>query len=187
MARTGRRIRACPARGVPIEIGARMDPDANYAELTALIDNIAGRLDAAPSEDGVTTIDDDAVHRLIDLWQGLDHWLRKEGVLPKAWHSRVVSTGPTPVVSMAAFLDPHASVEAIEAAMAAGERLVAVCAHPGDYEHDHEMCRDAAAERVVNPAPVVVPKEWIRRAHDLPERCGACGGAAGRHYVNCSR
>lgn len=76
-----------------------MDPNANYDELMALVNSIAARLDAAPSEDGVHTMDDDAIYRLIDLWQGLDHWLRHDGYLPKAWHSRVVSAGQQRVAS----------------------------------------------------------------------------------------
>lgn len=57
-----------------------MDPNAAYEEIKRIMARIEsntdkGRVPLAPSD----------ASRLVDLWDGLDGWLKSRGFLPDAW------------------------------------------------------------------------------------------------------
>jgi hypothetical protein len=65
-----------------------MDPDEALNKLRSILRELEERL-----ETGFTNAEDD-VSTLIDVFQGLDDWLKKGGFLPKDWERTAGATTP---------------------------------------------------------------------------------------------
>jgi hypothetical protein len=62
-----------------------MDPDANLREQRQVAARILAALDAADPDTGEWRPDPDDAHRLAELSEALDSWLRRGGAPPSEW------------------------------------------------------------------------------------------------------
>lgn len=64
-----------------------MDPDSSLREQREVRSRLLAAFDAADSDTGEWHPDPGDVYRLTELCEGLDGWLSRGGVVPRAWRS----------------------------------------------------------------------------------------------------